>query len=236
MKAACRDSLDRLNTDYVDVYYVHYQNPEIPFAETGKALRELEEDGLIRVPAVSNTGPRNLSGTLDHVRVDGNQVPYSLLWRAIEYDVQATCIENDVDVVAYSPLAQGLLTGTYGSVEEYPTGRMRTRHFSGDRPHARHGEQGVERETFDAVNEIVDICAAYDQNVVDVAIAWVLRQDGVTSALVGASSEEHVRANAGAVDVELSEDLIADLESATSDLKTALGPNPDPWQSDSRYR
>lgn len=88
MKEACEDSLDRLRTDYIDVYYVHYQNPEIPFGETAKALEELREAGKIRAPAVWNTGMSDLSNSLDDVRIEANQLPYNLLWRAIEYEIQ----------------------------------------------------------------------------------------------------------------------------------------------------
>ncbi len=235
LKAACEASLDRLGTDYVDVYYVHYQHPEIPVSETMRAMKELQEEGKIRVPAVSNTGPADLDATLAEGRVEANQVPYNLLWRAIEYEVADASRGEDVDLVAYSPLAQGLLTGEYESIEEYPTGRMRTRHFSGDRPGARHGEAGAETETFAAVERIRDLCAEYDRDMVEVALAWPLHQPGVTAVLAGASSPEHARANAAAADVSLSEDLLADLDDATTDLKEALGPNPDPWQSDSRY-
>ncbi|WP_336037201.1 aldo/keto reductase [Halobacterium yunchengense] len=236
LRAACEASLDRLGTDYVDVYYVHYHNPEIPVSETMRALRDLQDEGRVRVPAVSNTGPVDLGETLEHGRVEANQVPYSLLWRAVEYEVADACRAEDVDLVAYSPLAQGLLTGEYASAEEYPTGRMRTRHFAGDRPEARHGEPGVEDLTFETVQRVRQVCAEYDRDMVEVALAWPLHQPGVASVLAGASTPEHARANAAAADVSLSEDLLADLDEATADLKAALGPNPDPWQSNSRYR
>lgn len=235
LKDACEASLDRLGTDYIDVYYLHYQNPDVPVSETMRAMRELQEEDKIRVPAVSNTGAEDMKATLAEGRVEANQVPYNLLWRAIEYEVADASRDNDVDLVAYSPLAQGMLTGQYESIEEYPTGRMRTRHFSGDRPEARHGESGAEAETFETIEQIRDLCAEYDRDMVEVALAWPLHQPGVTSVLAGASSPEHVRANAEAADVSLSEDLLADLDDATADLKEALGPNPDPWQSESRY-
>ncbi|EMA54436.1 aldo/keto reductase [Halococcus salifodinae] len=235
LKASCEASLDRLSTDYIDVYYVHYQNPEIPISETMRALKELQEEGRIRVLAVSNTGPADLKATLEAGRVEANQVPYNLLWRAIEHEVAGGCRESNVDLVAYSPLAQGLLTGEYDAIEEYPTGRMRTRHFSRDRLEARHSETGTERETFETIERIRDLCEEYDRDMVEVALAWPLHQPRVTSVLAGASSPEHARANAAAADVSLSEDLLADLDDATSDLKATLGPNPDPWQSDSRY-
>lgn len=238
VKAACEASLDRLGTDYIDVYYIHYQNPDIPLSETMRAISELQEEGKIRVPAVSNTGVQDLDETLEHGRVEANQVPYNLLWRAIEYEIADACRENDVDLVAYSPLAQGLLTGQFHSPEDVPKGRRRTRIFSGDREHARHGEEGAEDEAFRAIAEIRDLCAEFDRDMVEVALAWPLHQPGVSSVLAGASSPEHVEANAAAAEVTLTDELLDRLDDATADLKAALGPNPDPWQGagDSRYR
>jgi aryl-alcohol dehydrogenase-like predicted oxidoreductase len=236
LKEACEASLDRLGTDYIDVYYLHYQNPDVPLSETMRALSELQEEDKIGVPAVSNTGPRDMDETFEHGRVEANQVPYSLLWRAVEYDVADASRDRDVDLVAYSPLAQGLLTGQYDTLAEFPENRMRTRLFSSDRPNARHEEDGAEAAVEAALSSIRDLCDEYDRDMVEVALAWPLHQDGVASVLAGASSPEHVVDNAAAADVSLSDDLLADLDEATADLKDAVGSNPDPWQSDSRYR
>jgi aryl-alcohol dehydrogenase-like predicted oxidoreductase len=233
VKASCEASLDRLGTDYVDVYYVHYHDPDTPFEETARAFRELQEEGKIRYPAVSNTGVNDLEATLSELDVVANQLPLNLLWRAIEYEVADACRDAGVDVVAYSPLGMGLLTGKYSSIEEYPEGRMRTRHFSGDRPEARHGESGVEDLLFETLERVEAVCDEYDRDIVDVALAWTLHQEGVACAIAGASTPEHVRSNAAAVDVDLSDDILADLDEATAELKEALGPNPDPW--DHRY-
>jgi aryl-alcohol dehydrogenase-like predicted oxidoreductase len=229
VKASCEASLDRLGTDYVDVLYVHYQDPETPFEETARAFRELQDEGMIRYPAVSNTGVNDLEVTLSELDVVANQLPLNLLWRAIEYEVGEACRDAGVDVLAYSPLGMGLLTGEYSSIDEYPKGRMRTRHFSRDRPEARHGESGVEDLVFDIVDRVERICDEYDRDIVQVALAWPLHQEGVACAIVGASSPEHVRENAAAVDVELSDDILGDLDDATAKLKEALGTNPDPW-------
>jgi len=236
LKSSCYESLDRLDTDYIDIYYLHYQNPEVPIEETMRAMNELQAEGKVRVAAVSNTGPHDLEATLDHGRVEANQLPYNLLWRAIEYDVAETTRTNNVDIVGYSPLAQGLLTGTFESIEEYPTGRMRTRHFSGDRPEARHGESGAEKLTFQTIDRIREICTAYGRDIVEVALAWPLHRPGVAAVLAGASSPEHIKQNAAAAEIRLSDSLLDDLEAATTELKEQLGANPDPWQSDSRYR
>jgi aryl-alcohol dehydrogenase-like predicted oxidoreductase len=236
LRAACSASLDRLGIDCIDLYYVHYHDPTVPLSETMRALRDLQEEGKIGVPAVCNTGPEDLAETLSYGRVEANQVPYSLLWRAIEYDVLEASKTNDVDVVGYSPLAQGLLTGQFDSPEEVPTKRQRTRHFSGDRPDARHGEAGAERETFETIDRIRKTCAAHDRDMTEVALAWPLHQPGVSCVLAGASRPEHAAANARAAETTLSDALLEELDRITAHLKETLGPNPDPWQSDSRYR
>jgi aryl-alcohol dehydrogenase-like predicted oxidoreductase len=238
LREACLASLDRLGTDYVDLYYLHYPNEDVPFAETFGALAELREEGLIREVGVSNFGIEQLAAAreVSPVPVVANQVPYSLLWRAIESGVQPACLESDTSIVAYSPLAQGLLTGAYASPAEVPDGVARTRHFSGDRPHARHGEDGVEDLTFETIDRIRGICADADRPMAEVALAWVLDQTGVGSAIAGSTTPEHVRANATAAGVDLDPEILERLDAATADLKDALGENPDPWQSDSRYR
>lgn len=229
VKASCMESLERLGTDYVDVFYVHYQDPETPFEETARAFRELQNKGKIRCSAVCNTGVNDLKTTLSELDVVANQLPLNLLWRTIEYEVADACHDASVDIIAYSPLGMGLLTGKYSTIDEYPEGRMRTRHFSSDRPEARHGESGVEDLVFDTVQRVESICDEYNRDIVKVSLAWPLHQDGVGCAIAGASSPEHVRHNATAVDVDLSDDILADLDEATAELKQALGSNPDPW-------
>lgn len=236
LKAACEASLDRLGVDTIDVYYLHYPNPDVPVAETARALRELQEEGKIRVPAVSNHGVRDLNDVLEEVRVEANQLPYNLLWRAIEYEVKDACVENDVDAVCYSALAQGLLTGRFDSPDDVPAGRARTRHFSSEREHARHGEAGAEAETFAAIEEFEALCEEFDVPMVEAAIAWPLHREGVGSVLVGATSAEQARANAAAAERALPDEFVERAADVTAELKEALGPNPDPWQSESRYR
>jgi aryl-alcohol dehydrogenase-like predicted oxidoreductase len=238
LKTACRASLDRLGTDYVDLYYLHYPNDEVPFAETFGALAELREEGLIREVGVSNFGVDQLREAREAspVPIVANQLPYSLLWRAIEFGVREACLDSDVSIVAYSPLAQGLLADAYDSPEGVPDGVARTRLFSGDRPHARHGEEGVEELTFETLDRIRSISADAGRPMAEVALAWVLDRVGVASAVAGSTTPEHVRGNAAAAGVGLDREVVDRLNAATEELRAALGPNPDPWQSDSRYR
>lgn len=229
-------SLERLGTDYVDVYHVHWPSREIPIEETVETLRELREEGTIRAIAVSNFGPRDLDDLLEIERPATNQLPYSLLWRAIEYEIRERCVENDVGITAYSPLAQGLLAGLWDSPEEVPDGRAKTRWYSSDRPATEHDEPGAEEETFETVGKIEEICAEAGVSTVHAALAWVLSRPAVDTVLVGGRSPEEIRDSASAADLELPDETLAELTRVTEDLKETLGSNPDMWMSDSRYR
>jgi aryl-alcohol dehydrogenase-like predicted oxidoreductase len=133
-------------------------------------------------------------------------------------------------------LAQGLLTGKFSSPDQVPAGRARIRLFSSDRPEARHGEPGCEEEVFAAIEQIRAICSEIDQPMANVALAWLLQQPGVTSAIAGARRPHQIRQTAEAVDLALSPEIVSRLTKATEAVKLAIGPNPDMWQTASRFR
>ena len=236
VREACEQSLRRLQTDYIDLYQIHWPGHTVPLAETIQALEMLREQGKVCAIGVCNFGPGDLSDLLDVRRVESNQLPYSLLWRAIEYQIRQRCIEADMGILCYSPLAQGLLTGKFVSPDDVPQGRARTRHFSKDRPLARHGEPGCETETFVAIEEIRRISDRIDQPLAKVALAWLLHQPGVTSVIAGARRPDQIKQTAQAADLALSPDVVGQLTDATEEIKRLLGPNPDMWQSESRFR
>lgn len=237
LKKACEDSLKRLNTDYIDIYYIHWPNREVPFSATMRAMEELKSAGKIRAIACSNFGKNDLTELLKNGRVVANQLPYNLLWRAIEYEIQPLCIENDIGITCYSSIAQGLLAGKFANPQEVPEGRARTRHFSGERSLARHGEPGAEEETFATIDKIRELCQEIDAEMVEVALAWLLSRSGVSSVIVGARNPEQIRTNARAGDLDLSSDIVDKLTEITAPLKEKMGKNPDMWNSDkdSRY-
>jgi len=230
----CEASLTHLRTDYIDLYQVHWPSPKIPIDETLRAMDTLLTQGKIRVAGVSNFGVSYLNELLAAGRVEANQLCYSLLWRPIEHEVQPICVENDLSILCYSPLCQGLLTGKFSSPTDVPDSRARTRLFSSARPHARHGEPGLETETFRALAEIAGIARSINQPMNQVALAWLLAQPGVTSVIAGARNAEQARLNARAADVELSAEVLDALDRATCLLKERVGPNADLWQHDSR--
>ncbi len=236
VKRACEGSLKRLNTEWIDLYQVHWPNHTVPFEETFRALLDLQREGKIRVIGVSNFGVRDLQDALALAPVQSNQLPYSLLWRAIEYDIQPLCVKKRVSILCYSPLLMGLLTGKFRSADDVPPGRARTRHFSTTRPLARHGEPGQEKLTFETVAKIRAVAERLAVPMADLALAWLLQQPGVASVLVGARNPRQLQENARAADLSLSDDIVQELSAITDALKEAFGPNPDMWQAKSRYR
>lgn len=238
IRAACERSLQRLDTDYIDLYQIHWPNRNVPFEDSMATLLDLQGAGKIRVIGVSNFGELDMRDMLQFGRYEANQLPYSLLWRAIEFDIQPKCDERNIGILPYSPLNQALLTGRYRNADEMPYQRTRTRHFRGDRRDSRHGTPGFEAETFAAVDAIREICADINLQMAHVALAWLLHKPAVTSVLAGARNPQQIESNLMAGNLSLSEETMRRLDAATDALKRGLGPDPDMWGTgeDSRYR
>ena len=234
VRKACEESLGRLKTDYIDLYQIHWPSPTVPLAETIGQMEELRSEGKIRAIGVSNFGLSYMSELLAAGRAETNQLCYNLLMRPVEYEIQPICLENDISILCYSPICQGLLTGKFVTPDDVPPGRARTRLFSKDRPRVRHGEPGCETQVFQALDEIRKICESINQPMADVALAWLLAQPTVTSVIVGGRNAQQAKQNAAAAELELPADAISSLSAATEKIKEYLGANCDPWQSDSR--
>jgi aryl-alcohol dehydrogenase-like predicted oxidoreductase len=235
---ACEGSLRRLQTDVIDLYQIHWPSREVPISETFPALVKLYEQGKIRAIGMSNFAIGDLTDLLAIGHCQTNQLPYSLLWRAIEHEILPRCIEEDIGILCYSPLMQGLLTGRYASPDEVPQGRARTRHFSKGRPHVRHGEDGCEAETFVAIERIRQISASIGESMAKVSVAWLLAQPGVNAVLAGARQPEQIIETAQAADLVLASETVDALTEVTEEVKQLLGTSPDIWggQAEGRFR
>jgi myo-inositol catabolism protein IolS len=235
--AACERSLRNLATDTIDLYQVHWPNWEIPLAETVAVLQKLHAQGKIRAFGVSNFGPIDLG---EFIQLAGtcasDQLPYNLLWRSIEFDLQDLCLERQSSILSYSALAQGLLTGKFKRPSEVPDGRARTRHYSSERALARRGEPGREAETFAAIDRIRRLAGELAVPMEELSLAWLLHQPGVASALAGGRNPNQVRRNAAAGDRQLDAQVLQQLDEATRPLRDLLGPVIDPYQDPSRIR
>ncbi len=236
LKQACEASLQRLQTDYIDLYQLHWPSREVPFEETWAAMQELVDEGKVRAGGVSNFGPIDLDAILQHGHPEVNQVAYSLLFRAIEYEIAPKCEEQEISILCYSSIMQGMLAGKFSTPDDVPDGRARSRHFSCDRPQARHGEEGAEELTFETIRAIGEIAEEIGEPMHRVAIAWLIEQPAVGSVIVGIRNPDQVKDNAAAGSLSLSGDVIDRLNEITDPLKQELGPNADMWQGDSRMQ
>jgi aryl-alcohol dehydrogenase-like predicted oxidoreductase len=222
--------------DYVDLYQIHWPNHDVPLADTVGALHRLKEQGKVRAIGVSNFAVGDLTEMLSLSECETDQVPYSLLWRVIEREIQPLCMEKGVGIICYSSLAQGLLTGRYNNADEVPEGLTQSRWYSSERPLAAHGEPGVEAEVFAALDELRRIAAEAGMSMAAMALAWVKVQPAVSSFLVGARNPTELSWNLPVVDTSLSPDMLARLAAATEPVKAKLGNNADMWVVPSRMR
>jgi myo-inositol catabolism protein IolS len=213
--AACRASLQRLGTDRIDVYVVHWPDDDaaVPLAETWGAMARLADDGLVRAIGLSNYGIADIEACHATRPVDVIQQGSSLVDHEEERPVIARCGELGIAAVIYEPLAGGVLTGALTRENghqqwppEWHDTRFYRRLFAGDRL-----DQSIA-----FVDLIRPVATRLGATVAQVAIAWVLRQPGVTSAICGTSSVAHALDNAGAAEVELSDADLAELDTATA--------------------
>ena len=228
IRERCEASLRRLQTDYVDIYMIHWPHDEISIEESMAELARLQEAGLIRAIGVSNFGVEQLAAALDTgATIAVNQLCYNLLSRAIEPELLPLCREQNVGILGYMPLLQGILTGQYKSPEEIPPVHSRFRHFRDDRPEASHGEAGAEEEMFETLEGIRKVAAAEGIPMSRLAIAWAMARPGITCMLVGTRNVDELAENLHAVAYTPSSDVIESLDTLTAPLLEKLGANPD---------
>ena len=232
----CEGSLKRLNTDYIDLYQIHWPNHDVPIADTMAELLKLQESGKVRALGVCNFAKRDLTDILECGAIVTDQVPYNLLWRALEFSIKPTCVANNVGVICYSPLQQGLLTGRYATADDVPEGLSRSRHFHKDRAQSVHGEEGCEEETFATIASVLKIAEEVGEHPAKLSLAWLLAQEGITSLLVGSRNADEVALNTPSFDYDLPSGVEDALSAATDELKQILGENADFWQSPGRMR
>ena len=228
IRERCEASLQRLQTDYIDIYMIHWPHDEIAIEESMTKLTRLQKDGLIRAIGVSNFGVEQLTAVLETgASVAVNQLCYNLLSRAIEPELLPLCRKHDVGILGYMPLLQGILTGQYKRAEEIPPVHARFRHFRDDRPQASHGEEGAEEEMFETLEAIRGIAEAEQVPMARLAIAWAMARQGITCMLVGTRNVDELAKNLNVLNYSPSAAVIERLDEITAPLLAKLGTNPD---------
>lgn len=234
--ASCEASLRRLRTEVIDLYLIHWPNRAVALEETLQAMEQLKAQGKVKAIGVCNFGAVDLGRALQICPLAADQLAYSLLFRAIESEILPACGKAGVGVLAYSPLAQGLLTGKFASAGEVGDERARTRFYGKARPGTVHGETGHEAAVFAALSEIRGLCRELGEPMAEIALAWVLHQQGIAGVLAGARTPEQVQANVRAVEIRLPPEALNRLNTATDALKEQMGANADMWRGQSRIR
>lgn len=224
---SCEQSLQRLRTDTIDIYQIHWPSGSwgtevVPIEETMGALNYLREQGKIRAIGVSNFSRKQLEEASRFGRIDSLQPPFSLFWRHVEKDALPFCRENDITVLAYSPMAQGILTGKFKPGHKFAKGDHRVRNRLFQKDHFSRIQNALSR--------LSPIANRHGATLAQLALAWVMMQPG-TCAIAGARNAQQSVENAGAADIHLSEEDLRDLDGISRSVTDHLDDNPVLWGS-----
>ncbi len=207
----CDASLKRLGTDFIDLYQIHWPDTTTPVSETMEALETLIQKGKIRAGAVCNYPVELLKEAGRTYAVASDQVPYSMVNRAIEKDVVPYCIENNIGILAYSPLQRGLLTGKIRKGHRFNEGDTR--------PGTVYYQEPNFSVIMDLNEKLANIASERGVTLAQLVLNWTINQPGITCALAGARNPTQVLDNVKAADFKLTDDEIAEINNLLSDTQ-----------------
>ncbi|MFX0124799.1 MAG: aldo/keto reductase family protein [Candidatus Hodarchaeota archaeon] len=208
IRESIENSLDRLQTDYLDIYFCHRFDHTTPLEETVRAMSELVEQGYVHYwgtsvwPAVQLERAIGIARTLGFHPPLVEQPRYNMLDRFIELDVMETCRHNGIGIVCWSPLAQGILTGKYNKgVPEDSRGATTT-----------WLKRELTDENLKKVNQMQSLADSLEITMGQLALAWILRREEISCAITGATKPEHVESNVEASKINLTNDILQQIE------------------------
>jgi aryl-alcohol dehydrogenase-like predicted oxidoreductase len=211
----CEDCLRRLQTDYIDLFQIHWHDSTTPIAETMEALLRLQEQGKIRAAGVCNYTAAQMQEAEQVLPLASNQVPYSMVRRDIEKELVPYCIENKKAIIAYSPLQRGLLTGKIKPGHQFAEGDTRE------------SNPWYTTENSTRINQMLDslrpLAAEKQATLAQLVLRWTIDQPGITIALAGARNAEQAIQNARAADVQLTKEDIAFINEKVRALELVMG-------------
>lgn len=223
LRKSLEESLARLGTDYLDIYYYHWPSKNIPLAESIAEMQRLKEQGKIRAIGVCNWMEPEWQEFKDHHLIDILQPCYNLLWRGVEKNVLSICSKNNIAVFAYSPLAQGLLAGRYLLSEEIPEVKSDPRRVN----------VLLKPENLTDVKKIVagvkKVAQEIDVSPAQVALNWLLLQENISGAIVGITKESQLMENLKSLDFQLSHSQVAELTQLSADFALKNEPYDTLW-------
>jgi aryl-alcohol dehydrogenase-like predicted oxidoreductase len=213
---SCHASLQRLQTDHIDLYQAHRYDHETPLEETMSVFADLVHAGKVHYIGVSEWTAEQIQAG-HHLATElkipfvSNQPQYSMLWRVIEGKVVPTCEELGIGQIVWSPIAQGVLTGKYKPGQPVPEGSRATDEVGGGASNVKHW---LNDAVLEAVGRLEPIAAEAGLSMAQLAIAWVLQNPNVSSAIVGASRPEQIVDNVAASGVRLEADVMKAIDEA----------------------
>lgn len=223
---ACERSLKNLKTDYIDLYQIHwpsgsFKSELVPIEETMSALNQLKEQGKIRAIGVSNFSRTQLEEATQYGRIDSLQPPYSLFWRWVEKEAMPYCVENNISILAYSPLAQGLLTGKFEPGHQFDPAdnRAKNKLFQGE---------NYERAQ-QALDKLRPIAERHQCSLAQLALAWLIAQPQ-TNAITGFRHSEQAIDNAKTAEIKLSTEELKEIDEIGRIVTDQLDDNPVMWE------
>ena len=219
LRSGVEDSLRAMKLDHIDLYQVHWPDTGTPFEDAAGHLQEMVDEGKLRHVGVSNFDVEQMAAFEGGRPVETLQPPYHLFRRQIEADVLPWCRAHDVGTLVYSPLGSGLLTGTMDSATTFEESdwRASASAFTGEKF----------RTNLAVVQRLEHYAADKGCEVSQLAIAWVLAQDGIDVAIVGARSSRNIERSLAAVDVALTPDEVAEIAEIADEGVQVSGASPE---------
>ncbi len=216
IRRECHDSLERLGIETIDLYQIHWPEPEEDIEQAWEEMAGLAEEGKIRYLGVSNFNVEQIKRLQKIHPVASLQPPYSMLHREVEDELLAYCAENDIGVVAYSPMQRGLLTGKFSQerLANLPLDDHRRRNPDFHEPQF--------TATLEFVEQLKPIAERNGRTLAQLSISWVLRRSEVTAAIVGARKPEQILETAPASDWDLNEEDIEQVEQLLAERQAKL--------------
>lgn len=215
VRKAAEGSLRRLGTDYIDLLYVHWPNDEIPIEETMGEFAKLKQEGKIRAIGVSNFSIAQLQAAMQVTTIDALQPEYNLLTRNIENGLLTFCQDNQISVLTYNSIAKGILSGAFhfGGV------KLDAEDFRNEKPLFSAHNLQAEAPLLKVLQKTAQ---AHGATISQIAAAWVMAQEGVSSAIIGTQNEKHFVENLESVDICLGEEEVRQLSDVSSSVISQL--------------
>jgi aryl-alcohol dehydrogenase-like predicted oxidoreductase len=207
----CERSLRLLNTDYIDLYQIHWSDPTTPIHESMEAIDRLIQSGKIRYAGVSNYNLEQFKEAEKYVNIVSNQVSYSMIKQEIVKELVSYMLENNKSILVYSPLGRGILTGKFKPRHQFAKGDHRANLPA-------YNDKNIQLIN-DFLNKLLPLANEKKASISQLVIRWTIEQPGITVALVGARNADQAIQNAAAMDIELSESELLFMTNELNELK-----------------